>query len=144
MKTVPSSKLSQEGCDIIVNAAIEKAKELKQIVSICVVDAGGHLMAFKRMTNGRTHNTLIAQAKARGAAVTTAATGKTARDGSEIPDHQVLAQTLAVGPGWFVSIEGGLPIAVDGQCIGAVGVSGAPSSVDRQIGQAGIDAFNKA
>ena len=29
MKTVPSSKLSQEGCDIIVNAAIEKAKELK-------------------------------------------------------------------------------------------------------------------
>ena len=144
MKTVPSSRLSQEGCDIIVNAAIEKAKELKQIVSICVVDAGGHLMAFKRMTNGRTHNTLIAQAKARGAAVTTAATGKTARDGSEIPDHQVLAQTLAVGPGWFVSIEGGLPIAVDGQCIGAVGVSGAPSSVDRQIGQAGIDAFNKA
>jgi uncharacterized protein GlcG (DUF336 family) len=144
MKTVPSSKLSQEGCDIIVNAAIEKAKELKQVVSICVVDAGGHLMAFKRMTNGRTHNTLIAQAKARGAAVTTAATGKTARDGSEIPDHQVLAQTLAVGPGWFVSIEGGLPIAVDGQCIGAVGVSGAPSAVDRQIGQAGIDAFNKA
>ena len=144
MKTVPSSKLSQEGCDIIVNAAIEKAKELKQIVSICVVDAGGHLMAFKRMTIGRTHNTLIAQAKARGAAVTTAATGKTARDGSEIPDHQVLAQTLAVGPGWFVSIEGGLPIAVDGQCIGAVGVSGAPSAVDRQIGQAGIDAFNKA
>jgi uncharacterized protein GlcG (DUF336 family) len=144
MKTVPSAKLSQEGCDIIVNAAIEKAKELKQIVSICVVDAGGHLMAFKRMTNGRTHNTLIAQAKARGAAVTTAATGKTARDGSEIPDHQALAQTLAVGPGWFVSIEGGLPIAVDGQCIGAVGVSGAPSAVDRQIGQAGIDAFNKA
>ena len=144
MKTVPSSKLSQEGCDVIVNAAIEKAKELKQIVSICVVDAGGHLMAFKRMTNGRTHNTLIAQAKARGAALTTAATGKTARDGSEIPDHQVLAQTLAVGPGWFVSIEGGLPVAVDGQCIGAVGVSGAPSAVDRQIGQAGIDAFNKA
>ena len=36
MKTVPSFKLSQEGCDMIVNAAIEKAKELKQIVSICV------------------------------------------------------------------------------------------------------------
>jgi uncharacterized protein GlcG (DUF336 family) len=144
MKTVTTAKLSQEGCDIIVNAAIEKAKELKQVVSICVVDAGAHLMAFKRMTNGRTHNTLIAQAKARGAALTTAATGKTARDGSEIPDHQALAQTLAVGPGWFVSIEGGLPITVDGQCIGAVGVSGAPSAIDRQIGQAGIDAFNKA
>ena len=144
MKTVTTAKLSQEGCDIIVNAAIEKAKELKQVVSICVVDAGAHLMAFKRMTNGRTHNTLIAQAKARGAALTTAATGKTARDGSEIPDHQALAQTLAVGPGWFVSIEGGLPITVDGQCIGAIGVSGAPSAVDRQIGQAGIDAFNRA
>jgi uncharacterized protein GlcG (DUF336 family) len=144
MKTVPSSKLSQEGCDIIVNAAIDKAKELKQIVSICVVDAGGHLMAFKRMTNGRTHNTLIAQTKARSAALTTAATGKVGRDGSEIPDHQVLAQTLAIGPGWFISIEGGIPVTVDGQCIGAVGVSGAPSAVDKQIGQAGIDAFNKA
>ena len=144
MKTITTFKLSQEGCDIIVNAAVEKAKELKQIVSIAVVDAGGHLMAFKRMTNGRTHNTLIAQTKARSAALTTAATGKTARDGSEIPDHQVLAQTLAVGPGWFISIEGGVPIAVEGQCIGAVGVSGAPSAVDRQIAQAGIDAFNKA
>ena len=144
MKTVPTAKLSQEGCDIIVNAAVEKAKELKQIVSIAVVDAGGHLMAFKRMTNGRTHNTLIAQTKARSAALTTAATGKTARDGSEIPDHQVLAQTLAVGPGWFISIEGGVPITVEGQCIGAAGVSGAPSAVDRQISQAGVDAFNKA
>jgi len=144
MKTVPTAKLSQEGCDIIVNAAVEKAKDLKQIVSIAVVDAGGHLMAFKRMTNGRTHNTLIAQTKARSAALTTAATGKTARDGSEIPDHQVLAQTLAVGPGWFISIEGGVPITVEGQCIGAVGVSGAPSAVDRQISQAGVDAFNKA
>lgn len=143
MKTVPSYKLSQEGCDVIVDAAVAKAKELKQIVSICVVDAGGHLMAFKRMTNGRTHNTLIAQAKARSAAMTTAATGKTGRDGSEIPDHQVLAQTLAVGPGWFISIEGGLPVAVEGQCIGAIGVSGAPSAVDRQIAQAGIDAFVK-
>jgi len=143
MKTVPTAKLSQEGCDIIVNAAVEKAKELKQIVSVAVVDAGGHLMAFKRMTNGRTHNTLIAQTKARSAALTTAATGKTARDGSEIPDHQVLAQTLAVGPGWFISIEGGVPITIEGQCIGAVGVSGAPSAVDRQISQAGIDAFNK-
>ncbi|MBI2179764.1 MAG: heme-binding protein [Deltaproteobacteria bacterium] len=144
MKTVATCKLSQEGCDIIVNAAVDKAKELKQIVSIAVVDAGGHLMAFKRMTNGRTHNTLIAQTKARSAALTTAATGKTARDGSEIPDHQVLAQTLAVGPGWFISIEGGVPITIEGQCIGAVGVSGAPSAVDRQISQAGIDAFNKA
>jgi glc operon protein GlcG len=144
MKTVPSQKLSQEGCDIIVDAAITKARELKQVVSICVVDAGGHLMAFKRMTNGRTHNTLIAQTKARSAALTTAATGKTGRDGAEIPDHQVLAQTLAVGPGWFISIEGGLPITVEGQCIGGVGCSGAPAAVDRQIVQAGIDAFNKA
>ena len=144
MKTVPTFKLSQEGSDIIVNAAIEKAKELKQIVSVAVVDAGGHLMAFKRMTNGRTHNTLLALAKARGAALTTAATGKKNREGGEIPDHQVLAQTLGIGPGWFISIEGGIPIAVNGQCVGGVGVSGAPAAVDREICQAGIDAFTKA
>ena len=144
MKTIPSFKLTQEGSDLIVDAAIQKAKELKQIVSIAVVDAGGHLFAFKRMTNGRTHNSLLALAKARGASLTTAATGKINREGAEIPDHQVLAQTLGVGPGWFISIEGGVPIAVDGQCIGAVGVSGAPSAVDKQIAQAGLEAFNKA
>ena len=92
MKTIPSFKLTQEGSDIIVDAAIEKAKELKQIVSIAVVDAGGHLFAFKRMTNGRTHNSLLALAKARGASLTTAATGKINREGAEIPDHQVLAE----------------------------------------------------
>src|ERR1043166_10135143 len=144
MKTIPSFKLTQEGSDLIVDAAIQKAKELKQIVSIAVVDAGGHLFAFKRMTNGRTHNSLLALAKARGASLTTAATGKINREGTEIPDHQVLAQTLGVGPGWFISIEGGVPIAVAGQCIGAVGVSGAPSAVDKQIAQAGLEAFNKA
>jgi len=141
MKTVPSMKLSQEGCDVIVNAAIEKAKELKQVVSICVVDAGAHLMAFKRMTNGRSHNTLFAQAKARCAALTTAATGKKGRDGSEIPDHQVLAQTFAVGPGWFISIEGGLPITVEGQCIGGVGVSGGNWETDLRIAKAAVESI---
>lgn len=144
MKTVPSFRLTQEGADIIVNAAIEKANELKQIVSVAVVDSGGHLFSFKRMTHGRTHNTMIALAKARGAALTTAPTGKKNREGGEIPDHQVLAQTLAVGPGWFISIEGGIPLAVEGQCIAGVGVSGAPAAVDRQICQAGVDAFHKA
>jgi glc operon protein GlcG len=144
MKAAPFFKLTQEGADIIVNTAVEKAKELKQIVSIAVVDSGGHLFSFKRMTNGRTHNTMIALAKARSAALTTAATGKTNREGGEIPDHQVLAQTLAVGPGWFISIEGGIPLTIEGQCIGAVGVSGAPAAVDKQICQAGVDAFNKA
>jgi glc operon protein GlcG len=144
MKAVPTFKLTQEGAEIIVNAAIEKAKELKQIVSIAVVDAGGHLFAFKRMTNGRTHNTLLAVAKARSAALTTAATGKKNREGGEIPDHQVLAQTLGIGPGWFMSIEGGIPISIEGQCIGGTGVSGAPATVDRQICQAGVDAFCNA
>ncbi len=144
MKAIPTFKLTQEGAEIIVNAAIDKAKELKQIVSIAVVDAGGHLFAFKRMTNGRTHNTLLALAKARSAALTTAATGKKNREGAEIPDHQVVAQTLGIGPGWFMSIEGGVPITLEGQCIGAAGISGAPAAVDRQICQAGVDAFSNA
>ena len=140
---VPSFKLTQEGAEVIVNAAIDKAKELKQVVSIAVVDAGGHLFAFKRMTNGRTHNTLIAVTKARSSALTTAATGKKNSEGVEIPDHQALAQTLSVGPGWFISIEGGLPITLESQCIGGIGVSGSPAAVDRQIAQAGLDAFNR-
>src|SRR2546428_13422179 len=99
MKVVPSFKLTQEGSDIIVNAAIEKARELKQIVSIAVVDAGGHLFALKRMTNGRTHNTLLGLTKGRGAALTTAAPGKKNSEGPDSPDHQLPAITLAVVPG---------------------------------------------
>src|SRR5262249_50542207 len=116
MKAVASFKLTQEGSDIIVNAAIEKAKELKQIVSIAVMDAGGHLFAFTRLRNGRTPTPVLGLGKARGRARTTAGTGKTNREGMEIPDHQVLAETLGVGPGWFISIEGGIPITLEGQC----------------------------
>ena len=134
MKAVPSFKLTQEGSDIIVNTAIEKAKELKQIVSIAVVDAGGHLFAFKRMTNGRTIIRSWHSRPWRGA--NHGRHRKPIAKARKSLDHQVLAQTLGVGPGWFISIEGGIPITLEGQCIGAVGVSGAPSAVDRQIGQA--------
>ena len=144
MKTVPSTKLSQEGCDIIVGAAIEKAKELKQVVSICVVDAGGHLMAFKRMTNGRTHNTLIAQAKARCAALTTAATGKPDATAAKSRIIKSSRKRSPSAPAGLSASKAACRSPSTGNVSAASAVSGAPAAVDRQIVQAGIDAFNKA
>jgi hypothetical protein len=68
--------------------------------------------------------------------------GKKSPSGNERDDHHALAITLAAGPGSFVTIPGGLPIIVDGHCIGAVGASGAAKH-DVDIAQAGIDAFER-
>jgi glc operon protein GlcG len=56
-------------------------------------------------------------------------------------DHQAIALTLAAGPGSIVSFPGGVPISVNGNFIGAVGVSRAKSEEDREIAEAGIAAL---
>lgn len=138
MKTVAAVKLTEEGVMSILQAAREKAKSMKVIVSIAIVDDGGHLMAFVRSDEARLHTVPVAIAKARSAALTRNPTGKQSPSGREMDDHQALAITLAAGPGSIVTFPGGVPIMVNGQCVGAVGVSGAKSDEDREIAQAGI------
>lgn len=98
-------------------------------VSIAVVDEGGHLLGFARMDEVHTGTVDVSLAKARCAA------------GFRRPTRE-LAQSLAAGmtalltlPGWL-AIPGGVPLRIEGQVAGAVGVSGASPDTDDAIAQA--------
>ncbi|MGA3029029.1 MAG: heme-binding protein, partial [Bryobacteraceae bacterium] len=113
----------------------EAAKRNVQ-VTICIVDESGNLL-FLQKADGAALNTIqFAQRKARHSAFYRSPS-KAAADQLKSGDLQVLAFPEA-----FPN-QGGLPIKVDGETIGGIGVSGAPSEVDEAIGQTALDALAK-
>jgi uncharacterized protein GlcG (DUF336 family) len=134
MDTLASRKLSRSGAMKVLNVALARADELKCAVSVAVVDDGGHLIAFGRSDKAELYSVAIAQAKARSAALTRFPSGKKSPSGNERDDHHAIAITLAAGAGSFVTIPGGFPLMSDGECVGAVAVSGAGHN-DIEIGK---------
>ncbi len=104
-------------------------------VSIAIVDAGGHLLWLQRLDGAAPISAQIAPAKAH-----TAALGRRESKGYEDMINQGRVSFLSV-PGLHGLLEGGVPIVVEGQCVGAVGVSGVKSSEDVEIARAGIAAL---
>jgi glc operon protein GlcG len=125
MYTTPTLELTRAGATRILESAVTAAEHHGRAVSVAVVDAGGHLLAFTRTDHGEPYCVAIAIAKARGAALTRFPTGKKSPTGNERSDHHALAITLAAGADSFVSMPGGVPVTVSGRVVGAVGVSGA-------------------
>jgi glc operon protein GlcG len=125
MDTVSALKLTKQGATKALNAAFEAAKTCGRGVGVAVVDDGGNLMLFDRSDDAELISITVAQAKARAAAMTRFPTGKKSGAGNERTDHHALAITLAAGTDRFVTMEGGVPIKVDGQVVGGVAVSGA-------------------
>ena len=104
-------------------------------VSIAIVDDGGHLLWLQRLDGAAPISAQIAPAKAR-----TAALGRRESKVYEEMINQGRTSFLSV-PALEGMLEGGVPILVNGQCVGAVGVSGVKSSEDAQIARAGIAAL---
>lgn len=119
----------------IVAAAEAEAKKNNWAVTICVVDDGGHLLWLQRLDGAAPISAEISPAKAR-----TAALG---RRESKIYEDMINGGRVSFlsAPVLQGMLEGGVPIMVDGQCLGAVGVSGVKSSEDAQIAKAGIAAL---
>jgi glc operon protein GlcG len=126
-----------EAADVKAIAAAAEAEALKNqwAVSIAIVDAGGHLLHFQRLDGAAPISSHIAPAKAH-----TAALG--------CRESKVYEDIINGGRYSFLSapavqgmLEGGVPILKDGQCLGAVGVSGVKSTEDAQIAKAGIAAI---
>ncbi len=115
----------------IAAAAENEACSNNWAVAIAVVDDGGHLLWLQRLDGAAPISSSIAPAKAR-----TAALGRR--------ESRLYEEMINNGRMSFISaplegmLEGGVPIMMDGQCIGAVGVSGVKSSEDAQIANAGI------
>jgi glc operon protein GlcG len=131
------TKAVLEFSDIKAVAAAAEAEALRNnwAVSIAIVDDGGHLLWFQRLDGAAPISSHIAPGKAR-----TAALGRR--------ESKVYEDMINGGRASFLSapnlegmLEGGVPIIKDGQCLGAVGVSGVKSNEDAQIAKAGIAAI---
>ena len=123
--------------DIKLIAAAAEAEALKNhwAVSISIVDDGGHVLWLQRLDGAAPISAQIAPAKAR-----TSALGRR--------ESKMYEDVINGGRFSFLSaptlegmLEGGVPIMKDGQCLGAVGVSGVKSPEDVQIARAGIAAI---
>ena len=136
MDTETILKLTLEGAMKVMQAVLNEAKTRGREISVAVVDAGGHPIAFARTDKASLTTISVAENKARCAAYTGFATGKGSKAGNERSDFHALAITLAAGPDKMVTMQGGVPIIVQGQCVGGVAVSGAGHS-DGEIAQVG-------
>lgn len=133
MKTKPC--LCLEDVKLMAAAAEAEAVRHGWAVVIAIVDDGGHLMWLQRLDGAAPLSSHIAPAKAR-----TSALG--------MRESRIYEEMINGGRISFLSapaveglLEGGVPVFVDGHCVGAVGVSGVKSAEDAQIAKAGIAAL---
>jgi glc operon protein GlcG len=135
-------KLTLEGAQLVLAAAQARAAEIKVPMDIAVVDDGAHLLAFARMDGAKLSSVEIAIRKAQGAAIRRLPTAP-ARTGEEV--NVVLSMGLALATqGRQIPVRGGLPLLVDGVCVGAIGVSNGSEDQDVDVAQAGVRALERA
>lgn len=136
-------KLNLAGAELILHAAQAKAHALKVYSNIAVVDDGGHLLAFARMDGARPASAATALVKAASAATMRQETGPVGprADHPDVVLNLGLQSTAAAAGGKFTPLRGGVPIVVEGQVIGAVGVGGGTGEQDAQVARAGIQAL---
>ncbi|QTD44320.1 heme-binding protein [Ottowia testudinis] len=125
-----------EGAEVRAMVAAAEAEALKHqwAMTIAVADDGGHLLHLHRMDGAAPVSAHIAPGKAR-----TAALGRRESKGYE--DMINGGRTAFLSAPLDSMLEGGVPIMKDGQCIGAIGISGAKPAEDTQVAKAGIAAL---
>ncbi|MDA3921381.1 MAG: heme-binding protein [Salinisphaera sp.] len=129
------SVLGLAEANLILDAAQKEAETNGWKVVIAVVDDGGHLLALRRMDDAAPMGSYVASEKAR-----TAALGR--------KESQVFEEMINGGRTAFLSVPvlqgtmtGGVPVIVDGNVVGAVGVSGVKPDQDAQTAKAGVAAI---
>jgi glc operon protein GlcG len=132
MKTKPV--LTLEDVKKIAAGAEAEAVKNQWAVTIAIVDDGGHLLWLQRLDGAAPVSAWIGPQKA-----ITAAIGRRESAVYEKMVNEGRMSFLSVAP--VTPLEGGVPIVVDGQYVGAVGVSGVKSAEDVQIAKAGIAAL---
>lgn len=118
----------------ILAAARAEALQHSWPVAIAIVDDGGHPLALERLDNCAPISAYIAIEKAR-----TAALGR--RESKAYEDMINGGRTAFLSaPVLSGTLEGGVPVVIDGQVVGAVGVSGVKAPEDAQVAKAGVAA----
>jgi uncharacterized protein GlcG (DUF336 family) len=131
-------RLSMEEAAILIDGAAAKAREINIPMCIAVTDESGHLIKFDRMDGGKVSSIPIAVDKA--------FTGAVARKGTHVynelcqPGKPTFGIHVTNG-GHFSIIGGGLPVTVDGQIIGGVGISSGTAAEDLVCAEAAVQYF---
>jgi uncharacterized protein GlcG (DUF336 family) len=131
------NRLSLQTATTIVEAATAKAVEIGQPMNIAVVDDGGHLVAFARMDGAIKASIDISIRKARTSIMMnlpTSALMDVSQPGAELYGLEQLS-------GGLVLFGGGLLLEVDGEVVGAIGVSAGSVEQDVTVAQAGVAAL---
>ncbi len=126
--------LSQTEVATILAAARAEAQANGWAVTIVVADDGGHPLALERLDGCAPIASYIATEKARSSAL-----GRRETKGYE--DMVNNGRSAFLSAPVVCSLEGGVPVVVDGQVIGSVGVSGVTAAQDAQIAKAGVTAL---
>ncbi|WP_163851794.1 GlcG/HbpS family heme-binding protein [Pseudooceanicola aestuarii] len=122
----------------LIAGARTKAEEIGVPMCIAITDESGNLIAFERMEGGKVTSTTIAIDKSFTASAAKKATheyGKASQPGA--PAYGIAS---AIG-GRLMVVGGGLPVVVEGEVVGGIGISSGTPAEDMQVAQAGIDAF---
>lgn len=127
-QTVKVLVLDQAGARIVLQAAKATAQQRNAPSAIAVVDPAGDLLAFERMDGVRPASTDLAIGKARTAA-------RLQRPTVEIEDSINRGRTAFVTAG-VMALRGGMPIRVNGEVVGAVGIAGSSKESDTDIASA--------
>ena len=137
--TLPTRRtLTLEAARVALAASEAEALKNGWRVVIAVVDDGGHPILLARLDNAQWSSISTAVEKARAATAWKRPT-------------RLLEESVNNGRHAFLSIsqgmallQGGVPLEIDGQVIGAIGVSGVKASDDEIVAQAGVDSLKAA
>ena len=131
-------RLSIEDARILIDGAREKAKEIGVPMCIAVTDDSGNLIAFERMNGGKAHSIEVAQDKA----FTAGAARKATHEYNAVNTPGNLAFGIHTEAGGHIStVGGGLPVVIEGDCVGGIGASSGSPLQDMEVSQAGLDHF---
>lgn len=127
-------KLTHAGALKALAGAIAKAEELGVAQNVTIVDDGGNLMAYVRMDGAK----LLSRETSLSKAITAASHRQPT---SRLNPADEIKLAIASG-GRLTNLEGGLPIIIDGECIGAVGVGSGTGAQDVEVARAALAAID--
>lgn len=133
-------RLDQSDAQTVIDGARAKALEIGVPMCMAVTDESGNLLAFERMDGGKVHSITLAQDKAFTAASARKATHEYHAGCLPGADNMLFGIHTAMG-GRLCIVGGGLPIFVNGVCVGGVGISSGTPAQDLACATAGVEHF---
>ncbi len=136
-----SAQITLAEARAIIDGAIAFAHDANLRMSVVVLDQATNVVSSARMDGAGVQNLRFAEGKAYASAIFRQTTQALVELAKTRPDRYFGIMNMY--PGQVYLVGGGVPLALDGQFFGAVGVAGLPEGVDEKAGRAGIAAWTK-